>query len=626
MFISIFMGLRRMFPSMALDVGLVCFAYLLALLLRFEGEIPQVYVSAFKTGAVPIAMVYVGANYIFGLYNRFWPYASANEVGFIWGSAVLGTMVVATWDILASTPRNFPLSVVLIGGIFALGFLTVMRYRWRLVTGFLWRLRRATGRRTRVLIVGAGEAGQLLAWQLKNQTSRYEVVGFIDDDHGKIGMRVHGVRILGDRGAIVREASAKNAEIIVIAIHRITGREFREILARCQDTRAQIKVLPNILELMESKGGIPALRDIAIEDLLGRQTVVVDHETCHRLLSDKTVLVTGAAGSIGSDLSRMILNFNPCRLILLDNNESGLYDLSLQLQPLASQGVVIQTVVSDVLHVWKLDGIFALWHPEIVFHCAAYKHVPLMEEHPDEAFLVNVIGTRDLRLLAEKHGTERFVLISSDKAVAPTSIMGMTKRMGELLTLMPSQSGACLFTAVRFGNVLNSRGSVIPTFLHQIEMGGPVTVTDPQMTRFFMGPLEAVSLILEAAALTQGSDIFVLDMGEEIRIVDLAQRLIRLRGLRVGNDVEIVYSGIRPGEKLHEELIYAPHEQRVLTTHPQIFEVLGVPAPSRDKLMTEVDELAGLAQTGRAEEVSYRLNNGLATFYGPSLSPLEKHI
>ncbi|MBI4329427.1 MAG: polysaccharide biosynthesis protein [Chloroflexi bacterium] len=585
----------RLVPALVVDAALVLVAYGLAFLLRFEGSVPEEYLVGFREVAPVALLVYLAVNYLFGVYDRMWSYASSSEVMNIWVAVMVATGLLTGLDVLAGSQRPVPLSVVVLGGVFVLGFFTLLRYRWRLVTGFLLRWRASRGARKRVLIVGAGEAGQLLAWQLKNLAHTYDVVGFIDDDPRKKGMRVHGARVLGDRSSIPSAAAMKAVDTIVIAIHRLSGSDFRDILARCQETHAQVKVLPNVLGMMDNNVGEPLLRDIGVEDLLGRKAVPVDQEMCHRLLRGKVVLVTGAAGSIGSELCRQIVQFSPSRLLLLDNNESGLHDLTLQLQRQANGTDILHPVVADILRREKLERLFSRWRPQVIFHCAAYKHVPLMEEHPDEAVLVNVIGTRNVCELASEAGAERFVLISTDKAVTPVSVMGMTKRLCEMMVLAMPRDATCRFTAVRFGNVLNSRGSVIPTFLRQIETGGPVTVTDARMTRFFMGPLEAVNLILQAATLTGGGDIFVLDMGEEIRIVDLAQRLIRLRGLRVGEDIEIAYSGVRPGEKLEERLYDPALEERAPTTHPYIFRVRQSQAAPQKDLWAKVDSLAGLA-------------------------------
>lgn len=609
-------GLARLIgqtlPALALDAALLLFSYVVALVIRFEGAVPGSYFQGLWSFAPLILPAYLAPSYFFGLYRRIWRYATGNEVVFIWAAAALGTAVVGAANFTTGNPRLIPTSVVLFGGFFALGTWTAVRYRQRLVTGFLWRWQAAFQGASRVLIVGAGEAGQLLAFQLRSRPQSYTMVGFIDDDPQKLGMQVHGVRVLGGRATIKAVAARTRADVIVIAIHRIAGQDFRDILEECQETTAQIKVLPDVLEMMDERRGEPLLRDVALEDLLGRKAVPMNEEVCRSLVAGKVVLVTGAGGSIGSELAGRIAGFQPQRLLLLDSNESAIYDLTLRLMPRLPEGAV-RPLVTDILREGRIRALFASHRPQIVFHCAAYKHVPLMEEHPEEAVLVNVLGTRSLAGLAQEFGVERFVFISSDKAVAPQSIMGMTKRLGELLmvSLGKGQEG-CRFTAVRFGNVLNSRGSVVPTFQWQLETGQPITVTDPRMKRFFMSSQEAVNLILQAAALTQGGDIFLLDMGEELHVVDLAHRLIRLRGLRAGEDVEIRYTGMRPGEKLEEELFTPAFEERQPTENPYISRIRSSLKVDREALLQEVDELVDLAWRGRAEELAARLRSRTA--------------
>jgi FlaA1/EpsC-like NDP-sugar epimerase len=365
--------------------------------------------------------------------------------------------------------------------------------------------------------------------------------------------------------------------LIIIAIHNIAGAQLRELLSECLKTNAQIKILPNFLGTIDQVRAALPLKDIQPEDLLGRQLCPVDEQACARLITGKVVLVTGAAGSIGSELCRQVLALRPLRLLMLDNNETGLHDLQAALQCGEPQQLV--ALIADVADSGRLEKIFVQHRPQVVFHAAAYKHVPMMELHPAEAVRVNIQGTQVVAALAAKYAVDRFVLISTDKAVRPSSVMGATKRVAEMLIGSASQQQvvlgrSSLFTAVRFGNVLGSRGSVVPTFTRQIDQGGPVTVTHPEMTRYFISISEAVSLIIQAATLTEGGDIFMLDMGEAIRIEDLAHKMIRLRGLRPGQDIQIVHSGVRPGEKLHEELL-GPAERRLPTAHPKIYRIKG---------------------------------------------------
>lgn len=562
--------------------------------------------AALSFGLVATA-VYWATNHVFGLYRRYWRYASADEVPAIGGSVAAGTAILVALAFLffRSQRRVVPLSVVLFTGLFVFVGFTVVRYRERVWTALrgrwlTWQTS-TSKRRSRILIVGAGEAGQLLAWRCLHQDAGngYEVVGFVDKDRDKVGLTIHGYPVLGEYCAIPRLVARHRVDLIIIAPDEMPGDTFRDLVSICEDTSARVKVLPDIFDFIQRTKGLPPLRDISVEDLLGRAPVKVDQEACNRLLRGKSVLVTGAAGSIGSELCRQVLAFRPRCLCMLDNNESGLYNLNLELEPLSS-GTMLQVIVGDVVNWQKVDRLFAELRPEIVFHAAAYKHVPLMEEHPDEAVRVNILGTRNVAEASCRHGAERLVFISTDKAVNPTSIMGATKRVGEMLISALAGTSATLCTAVRFGNVLGSRGSVVPTFERQIEKGGPVTVTHPDMTRYFMSIQEAVALVIYAASLTRGGDIFVLDMGEQVRIEELAQRLIRLRGLRPGVDVPIRYIGVRSGEKLHESLIEDDGEAEP-TEHPSIRRVDSNHGWPRGELYRQIDNLARVLEEDRQE-------------------------
>ncbi|MGB3904213.1 MAG: nucleoside-diphosphate sugar epimerase/dehydratase, partial [Anaerolineae bacterium] len=448
----------------------------------------------------------------------------------------------------------------------------------------------------------------LLAWKLQTYGIRhqYELVGFVDDDPRKLGMKAHGLMVLGDRTKIPELVAERDVTLIVVAVHTLSGQEFRDILSICHETSAQVKVLPDDLDVIDGGALSVRLKDPVVEDLLGRDQVETDLASCRAVLTGRTVLVTGAGGSIGSELCRQILRFSPRWLLMLDNNETALHDLEIELAPVAGTAGV-ETILADILRREKMDRILRRYHPQVIFHSAAFKHVHKMEEHPDEAVWVNIQGTRILSELAKDNGVERFVFISTDKAVNPSSVMGISKYVGELLVTTLAPQDGSLFTAVRFGNVLGSRGSVVPTFNRQIEQGGPVTITHPEARRFFMTLEEAASLVIQAAALTEGGDIFVLDMGQEIKIEDLATRMIRLRGLRVGKDVEIEYVGLRPGEKLREDLV-GPGEAKEPTAHPKIARVVNSGHQvNRSQLLEEVDALVELASAQRNGEIVSRL-------------------
>lgn len=629
----------HVFPLILWDGLAVPLAFSMALVLRFDGLAPARYWQPLVRLLPFIVLLYCLANLAFGLYAHLWRYASAQEVVTIVGASAASTLLLGLAILLTGGARPLPLSVILLGGLFCPGLFTAVRYRRRLLTGVMGRVQRLAGSpdRQRVLIVGAGEAGQFVARQLhdSSQGYRYELAGFVDDDPAKRGLRVQGAPVLGDRQAIPHLVAERGVGLIVIALHNVAGPVLRDILTLCLQTPARVKLKPDFIGgIDDPAGGAPLLRDVTPADLLGREPHTVDEAACRGLVRGKVVLVTGAAGSIGSELCRQIAGFGPGRLLMLDNNETGLYDLKLGLKAQAGRPDTIQPdrlvpVIADVTHAERMDMVFARYRPQIVFHAAAYKHVPLMEAHPGEAIRVNVLGARRVAKLAAAYGAERFVLISSDKAVHPSSIMGATKRLGEMILAglwqeqgrarplqanghngfkpangRPPNGDTCrleqvrptLFTAVRFGNVLGSRGSVVPTFLQQIDQGGPVTITHPEMSRYFMSIPEAVSLVIQAATQTEGGDIFMLDMGQEIRIADLAHKLIRLRGLRPNLDIPIVYTGVRPGEKLREELI-TPDETRQPTVYPKIFRIRPQALPWRNaELASLVSTLVDLAQ------------------------------
>jgi FlaA1/EpsC-like NDP-sugar epimerase len=535
----------------------------------------------FTTGLVLtiiFALILVGMLLYFGVYQRIWSRTSGHGITLLIKAVVTASVVIVPLDLL--NQNRLPLSLVLLGNFLALCGFIMVRYRSRLATSFAWRWKAILGQefstpQTRVMIIGAGESGQTLAWRLMHRFShnRYKIVGFIDDDLNKQNMYVETCKVLGTRKDIERLAESFSVDLIVVAIHNIAGPDFREILTFCERTKALVKIVPDLEAIVNAKRSQAMLRNVQAEDFIGRSTVVRFEAVDLKPITQKVVLITGSAGSIGSELSRQIMLYSPTRVILLDNNESGLHDLATELRGKYPSVELVPALV-DITVRSSLQWVYEKFRPQIIFHAAAYKHVPMLEYYPQEAWRVNIGGTRNLAELAREFKVERFVLISSDKAVNPSSVMGATKRVGELMLHSLAQEGAgtTLFASVRFGNVLGSRGSVVPTFNRQIDHGGPVTVTHPEMTRYFMSIPEAVNLILHAACLTQGDDIYVLRMGEVVRILELAERMIRLRGLRPYTDIPIEFTGIRPGEKMHEELFHS-EEHPIETLHPDILKV-----------------------------------------------------
>lgn len=529
--------------------------------------------------------------YAMGLYHRIWRYTSGHEVARLVVGVGVATVIPMAVEAAFFPEHRLPLSVIVLGNMLALSGFVAVRYKSRLVSGLSWRwdavwYRKFPGgeRPTRVLIVGAGEAGQNFAWRMKHRwpsstvsdSENYNVIGFVDDDPLKRGLYVEGCQILGGRADIPRLAEQYNIDLIVFAVHNISGPSFREVLAYCESTAASIRVVPNAYALMRANDHVPLLRELKPEDILGRKPIGQHEAVDFTPVTNKIVLVTGAAGSIGSELCRQLLSYDPVELLMVDNNETGLHDLVVELSLHVSDRTKLVPVLADVTRREMIHSVFAQHKPDVVFHAAAYKHVPMLELYPFQAVHVNVSGTRNVAELAQQFGAERFVLISTDKAVDPTSVMGGSKRLCEYLMhslARHNNEHGTLFTSVRFGNVLGSRGSVVPMFNKQIDVGGPVTVTHKDMKRFFMTIPEAVNLVIHAACLTQGDDLFMLRMGEEVRILDLAERMIRMRGLRPYEDVQIKFTGIRPGEKLSEELSVAAEQTRP-TIHPDIVNLI----------------------------------------------------
>ncbi|MCL4394686.1 MAG: polysaccharide biosynthesis protein [Chloroflexi bacterium] len=579
-----------------IDTPLIVLAYALALAVRSitaQIDLPL----AFAEALVGVAL-YVVTNQFFGIYHRVWRYASGQESVMLFASVTTATLAISLVNLLMPT-RALPLGAIWLGGFFSFVFLAAVRYRRNLISG----LRRAvedyvgfaSGEGARVLVIGAKDIGQIMAYQLQNHLRTYQVVAFVDDDRQTHGMRIHNIPVFGGRDRIPELVARLHVDLILVAIPLSKADGPRELLKLCRSTQAQIKVIPSLGDLLTQNGHVPNWVDIDDEELLERASYRVDEESCRQLLTDRVVMVTGAAGSVGSELCRQIAGYRPSRLVMVDINESGLHDLYVELQGL-TPAPNAALVLGDISSHHRMHEVFEQTRPQIVFHAAAYKHVPILEEYPGEAVRVNVLGTRILHQLAEQFAVERFILISSDKAVNPTNVLGMSKRFGELIVTAESNR-ALRSTAVRFGNVLGSRGSVIPTFSRQIDMGGPITLTHADMTRYFLSIAEAVSLVIQAAAITQGGDIYVLDMGLPMSIADLAHRMIRARGLRPGQDIAIEYVGPRPGEKMSEELV-ACGEKQVATDHPSILRIVSPTSIDPAELTRHIDDLVHAAGNG----------------------------
>ncbi len=458
----------------------------------------------------------------------------------------------------------------------------------------------------RVLIIGAGDAGTTLLEDFERRPSLGKVVAFLDDSKRKIGRRVRGIPVYGPISRAMEIIENLDIDEVIIAIPSATKGQMRRILDSLNLRRVSVKTLPGIYELTDGKARVGQLREISIEDILGREEIKVDLESIGSYITGKTVLVTGAGGSIGSELVRQIVKLSPREIILLGKGENSIYKIDEELSmlyPDIEKSIIIGDVADEV---W-MEQVFEKFKPQIIFHAAAHKHVHLMEECPYEAFRVNVVGTKVLRKLACRFKAERLIFISTDKAVNPTSIMGLSKRAAELYLLNGENNCETKIAVVRFGNVIGSRGSVVPKFQEQIKRGGPVTVTDPRMKRFFMSIPEAVSLVLQAGAYTKGRDLFVLDMGDQISIEELAKTLITLSGFVPGQDIEIVYTGIRPGEKLYEELFY-PYEKIEDTPHRKVMKVVSTKKfDNVESIVQEIEEAIKEGDVSKAIESAKKI-------------------
>jgi FlaA1/EpsC-like NDP-sugar epimerase len=582
--------------SMALDVLVLAVAYTCALLLRFDGDVPEASTKLAARVFPLIAVAYIAANVPFGVYRTVWAYGSIGDVLNLFRPILLVTIGIFLFS-LWIPERHLPLSVILIAGALAFPGMAAVKMRTRLLARAPW----ATVASQRLLIVGAGQTGQLLARELQaNPELNYQPIGFVDNDPRRLHARIHGLRVLGTDSDLANVIDERDVEVVAIAIPRATGATIRSIVGVCQDLNVPVRMVPGVDHWALGKKGPDTLRDITPDDLLGREPVEIDYQACSASVTDQVVLVTGAAGSIGSELCRQVLIFQPRELHLLDNNESGLHDLQLELAREAGS-TVLRAWIANIADEPRVDFILRTLRPNVVYHAAALKHVPLMEEHPDEAFRVNVLGTLNLARAAQRYEAGTFILISSDKAVRPTSTMGASKRIAELLMLAFARtSERTEFVSVRFGNVMGSRGSVLPIFMRQIETGGPVTVMDPRMMRYFISIPEAVSLVIQAGSFGGSGNIYMLDMGEEVNILELANRIIRLRGLRPGQDIDVVFTGSRPGEKLREELV-ADFEEMTATDHPKVRRLSAGFAVDEKEIFRLVDELRDTMWSDPAE-------------------------
>ena len=585
----------------ALDAVVAMAAYLGILILRFDGEVSAVFWDRARSFLPLAALAHVLLNWTWQLYGQMWRHASVVEARRVLaaGASTLGVLLVAA--LVAPQWFRLPISVIVLGAAVTTMLGGALRFHARL---FAFQRGEAVSGGLRIGVVGAGApAAALVRQMLADPAGGLHPVAVFDEDRRTHRLSIASVPVAGGVEDIPTAAERLSIHQLVLAMPEADGALVRQVAELADRGGMTLKVMPALPDLL-STPSVRALRDVRIEDLLGRSQVAIDLDDVTLLVRDRTVLITGAGGSIGSEIARQVAALGPHLLVMLDHDETHLHDAST---PLAVEPELVLADIRDTAHI---DEIIETYRPDVVFHAAAHKHVPLLERNPSQATTTNVIGTRNIVDAAARHGVRRLVFISTDKAVAPSSVMGATKWLGEQLVLQTAPADAA-WCAVRFGNVLGSRGSVIPTFARQIESGGPVTVTDPRMTRFFMSVTEAVRLVLQAAAIADGGEVFMLEMGEPVNILELAERMIRLSGRNVGADVPITFVGRRDGEKLQEEL-RSPTEEVSATAHPFIFAVRPDLIPA-DELWSALYRLSCLAsdrQDRRVAELLFGLSKG----------------
>jgi FlaA1/EpsC-like NDP-sugar epimerase len=605
---------KNFWTILVIDVAFVCVSYLMAYVIRFEGDIPPEQMQLLLQTLPWIVPLKIAVFSWVGLYRGMWRYTSIADLINIITSTVISAGVIALSLVLVRRFEGFSRSVLILDALLTLVLVGGIRLLIRVYiqrtipasffsSAYFPFFKPDREKRKRLLIVGAGDAAEkMLREILDNPRVKYRPVGFLDDNPRKQGQAIHGVPVLGAIDDI--EEIPIPFDEILIAIPSARGDVMRRIVELCDRTGKRYCTIPKIGELIEGRISVNAIREVRLEDLVGRQEVQLDTESISRCLCGKRILVTGAGGSIGSELVRQISRFQPAVVGLLDFSEFNLFEIGQEFQHRLRE-LPTECFLTDIRDRDALQGVLERFRPHIIFHAAAYKHVPMQESHPREAVLNNVLGTRNLVDLALEMEVERFVLVSTDKAVRPTNVMGATKRVAELFVESMRERQVTRFVAVRFGNVFSSSGSVIPIFQKQISQGGPVTVTHPEVTRYFMSIPEAAQLILQAGAMGEGGEIFILDMGEPIRIVGMARDLIRLHGLEPDKDILIEFTGLRPGEKLYEELITSG-EGIVSTCHEKIMVLRGEKQDAAG-LLAQIESLLAIARQGDSSAIRKKL-------------------
>lgn len=600
------------------DLLILNFCLLASFFLRFESN----WAFYFENHFIPaISFFGIGSFYISNLYNRLWKYASIGELKSIVKSAAIINLLFMTYTyfLQINLPRSIPL-INFMALVFALGG---VRFAVRILKDH-FEHKKNKAPESHVLIVGAGDAAEMIIREMhKHPELNKEIVGLIDDDPEKKDLEIHGIKVIGDRYDIPDIISEYRVDNVIIAIPSAPGTEIKEIYnLSSRKEKVTVKTVPGVYEIIQGDVNLSQLREVKVEDLLRRDPVELKTDKIKSYIKDKTVLITGGGGSIGSELGRQVASFNPNQVIIFDIYENNSYLLQRELKENYPE-IDVRTIIGSVRDSNKLNYLFARFKPEVIFHAAAHKHVPLMENNPGEAVKNNVFGTKNVAAMADKYNSEKFVLISTDKAVNPTNVMGSTKRIAEMIIQDFDVRSNTDFTAVRFGNVLGSCGSVVPIFKEQISEGGPVTVTHKEVTRYFMTIPEAVQLVMQAGSISNGGEVFVLDMGEPVKIIDLAKDLISLSGLEPGKDIEIEITGLRPGEKLHEELLNES-ENNEATEHQRIFISNLTKAPDFN-LDHELDSLWQLLDRDNNQKLIDKLVDLVGT-YKPNRSKVREVV
>lgn len=625
--------LRELFIA-TIDLILFNFAFLSAFLLRYDISLfTQKAVqdfSIYRGLIIPICLIRLFAFRSFGLWNWSFRYASLGEALRLFLGVTLGTIAMIAFsaffyfDIFTA---HIGRSILVIDYLLCFFAVSAFRYSFRIFQKIRCKFQNLIRRAPlkRILIAGAGDAGEMVARELLNvYAERYKVIGFVDDDPRKKSLKIHGIHVLGTTEKIPELAKRFFIDEIILAFPSASGNTIRKMIAHCHMTEAKLKIVPSLGKILEGKVDVREIRDVMPEDLLGRPSYKIHGDEVKTLIEGQTVLVTGAGGSIGSELARKIASFTPKCLLLLDIYEHELYLLDLYLKK-NFPALDVKLIIGDIQDILLIKNVFSSYRPNLVFHAAAHKHVPLMEDNPAAAVKNNILGTRNLLYAAHHYQCEKFVLISTDKAVNPTSVMGASKRVAEMLLQAKAQKSSTAFMAVRFGNVIGSNGSVVHVFKRQIEEGGPVTVTHPEIKRYFMTVGEAAQLVIQTAVLGKGGEVFILDMGQQIAIADLAKNLITLSGLEPDKDIPIVYTGLRPGEKLYEELLH--DREHDLNTRCEKIYIANIEGKYRlNELHRHVRDLKELAKYSTREAISQKLFEIVGMEFHPQNQEKEEAI